>query len=195
MSEFQRSQVEAAISRATYPEDPEPAADLRTKIKRLLDTDRGLGRDKRTNDPERSNYAFFSEEAAGSGVEVRYSRYEAFALHIAFQMLIYGCPQSLAVTILRRARPRLEPKHAMIMRWGPEEPTPEQHLFLISASRRSGDCITRVEHILSATQFEQFLKKERGVFIMQIEIARTAWLINRLLRTTDPKKRGRGNRS
>jgi hypothetical protein len=44
---FKRNQVEEAISRTTYPEDRSLGVDLRTKLKRLLDTDRALGRNAR----------------------------------------------------------------------------------------------------------------------------------------------------
>lgn len=194
MKEFKRNQVEEAISRATYPEDAEPSADLRTKVKRLLETDRALERDVRTSDPARRNYAFYSEDASGSGTEVMYSAYEAFALHIAFQMLIHGCPQALAVSILRTARPKLEPRHREVLAWGAQEPSPDRYLFLISVSRRAGDGVSRKTLVLDRTQLERFLStKGRGQFMMQIEVARTAWVVNRELQKTVPRKRGRGN--
>jgi hypothetical protein len=194
MVEYKRNQVEEAISRATYPEDVEPGADLLTKLKRLLDTDRNLGRDPRSVDPEQRTYAFYSEEASGSGVEVKYSPYEALALHIAFQMLIHGCPQALAVSILRKARPKLEPRHVQMLRWGPSEPSPDKFLFLVSVSRRDGDVVTRQVDVLDRTQLERFLlSRGAGQFVMQIEVARTAWLLDRLLQKTTPKKRGRGS--
>ena len=82
--------------------------------------DRKLGCSPRAPDPGRANYAFFSGEARGSGVEVWFSEYEAFALVTALRLLEHGLPQKEAVSILRQARPRLEPKHAEIMQWDPK---------------------------------------------------------------------------
>ena len=42
MPGFKRNQVEEAISRVLEPPSPEPTSDLRTRLKRLLDTDRAL---------------------------------------------------------------------------------------------------------------------------------------------------------
>ena len=80
MSGFKRNQVEEAISRVFEPLSPEPTLNLRTRMKRLLDTDRALGRDRRSNDPKVAHYAFYSDEAPGSGREVWFSEYECFAL-------------------------------------------------------------------------------------------------------------------
>ena len=116
---FKRNQVEEAISRMSDHGAQPPSAELRTRLKRLLETDRNLGRSPRSTDPERANYAFFSAGAPGSGSEVRFSEYEAFALFTAWRFLEHGWPQASAVSILRRARPRLEPKHAEILQWDP----------------------------------------------------------------------------
>jgi hypothetical protein len=73
-----RNQVEEAISGMSDHGGQAPSVELRTKLKRLLETDRNLGRNARSTDPERANFAFFSAEAPGSGVEVQFSEYEAF---------------------------------------------------------------------------------------------------------------------
>jgi hypothetical protein len=70
MPRFKRNQVEEAISRMVDPTAEKPSADLLTRLKRLLDTDRSLGRNARSSDPEKAMYAFFSKDAAGSGFEV-----------------------------------------------------------------------------------------------------------------------------
>ena len=115
--EFKRNQVEEAISRVST--QGTPRTELETRLKRLYETDRKLGRSPRADGVERANYAFFSAEAQGSGVEVWFSEYEAFALFTALRLLEHGLPQKTAVLILRRARPQLEPKHAEIMKWDP----------------------------------------------------------------------------
>jgi hypothetical protein len=57
-------------------------------LKRLLDTDRSLGRSAKSADPEKATYAFFSQDAAGSGIEVRFQEYEAFALLTGWRFLV-----------------------------------------------------------------------------------------------------------
>ena len=106
MPEYKRNQVEEAISGVLEPNSPEPTSELRTRLKRLLETDRALGRASRSSDPERANYAFYSAEAPGSGVEVWFSDYEAFALLNGLRLMAHGWPQGLAVSILRRLRLR-----------------------------------------------------------------------------------------
>jgi hypothetical protein len=118
MAVYKRNQVEEAIARA-FLSVSEPPLDLRTKLKRLLDADRKLGRNTRVKDPLRSQFAFFSEDSPGSGVEVQFSPYEAFALVIAWQLLEHGWPQQSAVLILRQARQELEPERARILALDP----------------------------------------------------------------------------
>ena len=89
---------------------------LRTRLKRLLESDRALGRVSRANDPARANYAFFSADAQGSGVEVWFSEYEAFSLLNGLRLMEHGWPQSFAVSIMRRVRADLEKDHARILK-------------------------------------------------------------------------------
>jgi hypothetical protein len=116
MSEYKRNQVEEAISGVLEPRSPEPTTELRTRLKRLLETDRALGRGPRSSDPERANYAFYSTDAPGSGVEVWFSDYEAFALLNGIRLMGHGWPQSFAVSVMRRVRPELEKQHARILK-------------------------------------------------------------------------------
>jgi len=116
MSEFKRNQVEEAISGVLEPRSTGPTAELRTRLKRLLETDRALGRVPRSADRERTNYAFYSAEAPGSGVEVWFSEYEAFALLNGLRLMGHGWPQSFAVSVMRRVRPKLEKEHARILK-------------------------------------------------------------------------------
>jgi len=46
----------------------------------LLELDRSIGRNLRSNDAEEANFGFFSEEAPGTGAVVLFSEYDAFAL-------------------------------------------------------------------------------------------------------------------
>ena len=120
MPTFKRNQVEEAIFRAIDPAAEKPSTDLLNRLKRLLDNDRSLGRSARSADPEKATYAFFSQDAAGSGIEVRFQEYEAFALLIGWRFLEHGFPQQKAVFALRRMRRPLEQEHARIMQLDPD---------------------------------------------------------------------------
>jgi hypothetical protein len=121
MPAFKRNQVEGAISRAIDPTAEKPSADLLNRLKRLLDTDRSLGRSAKSIDPERATYAFFSQDSAGSGIEVRFQEYEAFALLTGWRLLEHGFPQQKVVLALRGMRPILEQEHARIMQLDPKD--------------------------------------------------------------------------
>jgi hypothetical protein len=117
---YKRNQVELAISNVLEPEARQPSSGLKTRIKRLLETDRGLGRNPRSNDPEKANFAFFRDAAPGSGFEVWFSTYEAFALLLGLQLMMHNWPQRFAVSVLRRVRTDLEKELNRILRIDPE---------------------------------------------------------------------------
>jgi hypothetical protein len=131
MVKFKRNQVEEAISRMLEPRSREPTSELRSRMKRLLETDRGLSRATESADPKDSDYAFYSAEAPGSGMEVWFSKYEAFALLNGLLLMKHGWPQSFAVAVMRRVRPELEKQHARILSQDP------QSLFDQEAIRRN----------------------------------------------------------
>jgi hypothetical protein len=116
MKGYKRNQVEEAISRTVGERAAQPSSELRTRMKRLLDLDRGLKRAARSADPERANYAFFSQDAPGRGGEVLFSDYDAFALLTGSRMLDHGWPQTFVVTTLRRVRQELESRHTKILK-------------------------------------------------------------------------------
>ena len=103
---YKRNQIEEAIARIFDPNCREPPSDLRTRIKRLLELDRSMGRKVRSKDPEEGNFAFFSEAAPGTGVDISFSEYEAFALINGLRIMNHGWPQSFAVSIMRQVRDR-----------------------------------------------------------------------------------------
>ena len=112
---FKRNQVEEAIAIVLEPGLAKPSSEMRTRLKRLLETDRSLGRSKRSADPERANFAFHSMEAPGRGLENWFTGYEAFALLTGLRLMRDGWPQGLAVAALRRVKPDLERHHARIL--------------------------------------------------------------------------------
>src|SRR5262245_27891753 len=112
---YKRNQIEEAISLMFEERSAEPSSTLRTRIKRLLDADRALGRNSRAKDPLLASYAFYGDDSPGRGADVLFSDYEAFALLLGMQMLNHNWPQSFAVETLRRHRPRLESTHQDIL--------------------------------------------------------------------------------
>jgi hypothetical protein len=120
MLQYKRNQVEEAIARTFGEQSARPSSELRTRLKRLLETDRSLGRNSRSADPEQSNYAFYGSESPGRGVEVWFSDYEAFALMTGLRLLQHRWPQSFPVAVLRRLRPELEREHARILKQDPK---------------------------------------------------------------------------
>jgi hypothetical protein len=140
MELFKRNQVEEAIFARLESRSREPTPEFRTRVKRLLDTDRALGRSLRSNDPERSTYAFFSDEAPGSGVEVWFSPYEALALLFGLQLMAHGWTQGFVVSVMRHVRIGLEKAHAEILK------QPWQRLTLEEQMRgaQPGDAVFNV---------------------------------------------------
>ena len=213
---FKRNQVEEAVARGSEPRTRTPSTELRTKLKRLLEMDRKLGCSPRASDPGRANYAFFSGEARGSGVEVWFSEYEAFALFTALRLLEHGLPQKEAVSILRQARPRLEPKHAEIMQWDPKiifdkkkiwenwrpgmaRLSTTRPVFLTVASRKGGRATgasseaTWEIHLIEIPQLARFLLSESAISSTLLELVRPAHDLRNSLMKTTPVKRGRGS--
>jgi hypothetical protein len=116
---FKRNQVELAIANLLEPELRQLSSGLRTRIKRLLETDRAFGCDPRSDDPEKGNYAFFREASPGSGFEVWFSSYEAFALLLALQLMVHNWPQRFVVSVMRRVRRALEKEYERILKIDP----------------------------------------------------------------------------
>jgi hypothetical protein len=105
---YKRNQIEEAIA-GTLQVKGARIGDLKLKMKRLLVTDRRLGRARHGGADRR--YAFYSHTPRGSGVEVMFSGYEAFALLAALVLLEHGIPQAKVVSILREIRSDLEAAH------------------------------------------------------------------------------------
>jgi hypothetical protein len=116
---FKRNQVEEAIACVLEPGSAKLSSEMRTKLKRLLETDRALGRSKRSADPERANFAFSGLDAPGRGLENWFTGYEAFALLIGLRLMRQGWQQGLVVAVLRRVKPHLERHHARVLRQQP----------------------------------------------------------------------------
>jgi hypothetical protein len=120
MELFKRNQVEEAIFRTLGARDERRVDELKLRLKRLLVTDRRSGRRRRSGDKVGRRYAFYSQEPPGSGVEVMFSGYEAFALLAAIMLLEHGIPQAVVVSILRQVRGDLEAAHTEGLQKDPE---------------------------------------------------------------------------
>jgi hypothetical protein len=118
MQLYKRNQVEEAIFRTLGARDAR-VDELKFRLKRLLVTDRRLGRDANSDETGDRHYAFYSREPPGSGIEVMFSGYEAFALLAAIMLLEHGLPQAGVVRVMRQVRRRFEAAHAQTLKKDP----------------------------------------------------------------------------
>lgn len=213
MGQYKRNQVEEAISQVNAEIELKPSSDLRTRLKRLLNLDRSLGRGLRDPDPARANYAFYSADAPGKGTEVLFSEYEAFALSIGIRLLESQWPQSFVVDTMRRNRPDLEREHRRILRLDEKilfdkeriqkrtessfyQGTNSAPSFLLIVSdigvrgqkSPSGPYSKIFQDPLEAFHFQL---KEAGRSCTWCELITPAWTLHRYLAATIPRQRGR----
>jgi hypothetical protein len=213
---YKRNQIELAISGLLEPKAGKLSSGLRTRIKRLLETDRALGRNKRSNDPEKANFAFFQDEAPGTGNEVWFSEYEVFALVLGLQLMQHSWTQRFAVSVLRRVRPSLEREHKRILNLDPRKlfdakaletarspgshayPTTEPALLVIvshhglSADQEDRPYACSVQRDFSSSA-EWVQKTIRGVGggSSMFELTIVAHRLAQALQQTTPQSRGR----
>jgi hypothetical protein len=209
---YKRNQIEEAITRILAPDSEKPPSELRTRIKRLLELDRSIGRKLRSNDAKEANFAFFSDQAPGTGAVISFSEYEAFALLNGLRIMEHGWPQSFAVSIMRRVRLDLEREHARILQEPPEKLFDEQ---AIRARSRPGDLAVdnadpvfltigsqaqRVDEgqtVPLATvcrglgQVSEFSRDLGATSMTLLEVATLAYRLHFDLMKTEPRRRGR----
>ena len=211
---YKRNQIEDAIARIFDPNCKKPPSELRTRIKRLLNLDRSIGRKPRSKDPEEANFGFFGEEAPGTGADVLFSEYEAFALLNGLIILNHRWPQSFAVSIMRRVRSDLEREHARILRQDPKKLFDQQAMI---AGARPGDiAVTNTDPVfltlaskaqhppdrgetapLSAVcrgmeKVGEFSRYVGASSVMMFELVTLAHVLHAELMKTKPRRRGRG---
>jgi len=206
---FKRNQIEEAIARV-FEGSARPSSETRTRLKRLLETDRGLGRSKRSADPERANFAFYSMDAPGRGVEIWFSNYEAFALLIGLQLMRHGWPQGFAVGVLRRVRPELEIQHARILTLDPADLFNQQLIFerarpgdlavgstapvflvIQSHEDRSGPSSSAL--CCGQEDLMRLIRAKVGQTSTIFELTKSIHALSYALATSKPRKRGRGS--
>ena len=204
-----RNQVEEAIVAVLERGSRQLNSQIRSRVKRLLDTDRAHGRNKRASDPEKARYAFYGGEMPGRGYENLFSEFEAFALLMALRLMGFGLPQGAVVTLLRRLRPQLERQHRQIVRLAAAGPLAEQQ---IPHQAKSGDLAfdaTDPQFIVIVSEgdrresrsvalcqgqrevFELFHRYGPGYAFTLLELVTSALALSSALAQTKPRTRGR----
>jgi hypothetical protein len=214
MDIYKRNQIEDAFSALEKGALALSPKEVKSRIKRLLDTDRTRG--AQGTDRTERHYAFFTEDAQGRGVEVQFSAYEVFALRLGLMMLDLGLPQATVVAILRATRSKLERMHRALlrididdMRLLPPEPgriagEVENPVYLvlpvaadargrIELGQRRTVAIRPARILRGHDALSEFLRKELGhahsATIM--ELTMTALRVREALSKTVPLARGR----
>jgi hypothetical protein len=212
---YKRNQIEEAISRTVEERSAKPSSALRIRLKRLLDMDRSLVHNPKSPDPNKANYAFYSGDSPGKGVEIWFSPYEAFALLTSLRLLQHGWPQSFAVGVLRRVRPQLEKQHARILKHSPKilfnDKVIQQNsrpgalyvdntdpVFLIIVSRQEsatgGDVkILSCRICRGMKEVAEFLKQEGARSYTMFDLVTSAHALSSELLKAQPRKRGRSS--
>jgi len=212
---YKRNQIEDAISKILDPRTNGSPTEIVGRIKRLLETDRARGRSARSNDPTEKNFAFYRHDAPGSGVEVWFSEYEAFALLTGLLLMANGWTQGVVVSILRQVRREMETEHTTTMKQDIAKlfdegairrdaragdiafDNTDPVLLVIAASPKTKasdgapalHCAVR-RGPAKAFEFISDSKGALGGFTM-FELASNAHRLHRELEKTEPSKRGR----
>ncbi len=210
---FKRNQVEEAIARVLELGSAKPSSELRTRLKRLLETDRALGRSKRSPDPERANFAFSGTDAPGRGLENWFTGYEAFALLTGLRLMRDRWPQGLVVAVLRRVKPDLERHHARVLSQNPlvlfdddqvrqrarpgdlvVSNTDPVFLVINSKGREHDAGANRAAICQGQAELMGFIKTwDRGQTWTVTELGTSIHDLSLALARTVPRKRGRGS--
>jgi hypothetical protein len=202
---YKRNQIEEAIVSLIAPPSEKAHAKLLTRIKRLLETDR------KAKGPV---FGFFTGKAPGTGADVLFSEYEAFALLNALRIMEHAWAQGFAVSIMRRVRADLEREHARILKQSPDKLFDQQAIFakarpgdmafdnsdpvfLTLASKAQGAADNSETSPVAAVchgmaKVGEFSSKERASSVTLLEVATLAHGLHEALQQTEPKHRGRG---
>jgi hypothetical protein len=214
MSQYKRNQIEEAISRTFGEQSAKPSSALRIRLKRLLDMDRNLVHNPKSPDPNKANYAFYSGDSPGKGVEIWFSEYEAFAVLTSLRLLHHGWPQSFAVAVLRRVRPELEKQHDRILKQDPKilfnenvirqtaqpgaiyvDNTDPVFLTIVSRqeSATEGDMKIPSRICRGMKEVSEFVKLEKARSYTMFDLVSPAHRLLSELLKAQPRKRGRSS--
>jgi hypothetical protein len=214
MKVYKRNQVEEAILRTLGARD-ERVKEVRFRLKRLLAADRRMGTDPSSGEAEAS-YAFFDQKPPGSGNEVMFSGYDAFALLAAIILLEHGLPQLTVVRVLREVRAPFAAAHAAILKRDPATLFDEAAILaqakpgmiavdntdpvflvfvrLTASSVSRSDAGTAMAVCRGIEELMAFIKKHSapGAGATYFELAGVMYTMAANLAQTKPIKRGRG---
>jgi hypothetical protein len=209
---YKRNQIEEAIALTLNEAPSGQNRTIKTWIKRLLDVDRHRGQRIEAGDPEESTFAFFTEEAQGSGVQVMFSAYEAFAVLQALKLMNHNWTQEVVVSLLRAARSDLERCHARILRTDPSQlfapelirqrnqngnyvaTSSDPHFLLIVSDAKIRDekrVLPYAKVFRGEIDAFRFMLKEPGRSATWFELVQPACELQEHLNQTQPSKRGR----
>ena len=128
MTKYKSNQVREAIF-WTLGAEGERAREITLRLRRLYAADRGLGWRPRSHDQAEHHYAFFSDAPPGTGADILFTDYEAFASLAAVMLLEHGLPQVTVIRLLRRLRPQLESIHKENLAKDPDQLFDEKALL------------------------------------------------------------------
>jgi len=205
---YKRNQVVEAIAGVLQHGSTTLDPRLRSRVKRLLEIDRGRGRNRRSKDPEQARFAFYSAAMPGRGYENQFSEFETFSLLTGLRLMEHGWPQGTVAALLRRLRPELEKHHARILRQPLSTLSDEQQrlaarpgdlvvgnldpLFVVIVSEQ-GRRRSRSVALCSGQRevFELFHKYVPGYAFTLMEVATSVHVLSSILAQTQPRPRGR----
>jgi hypothetical protein len=208
---YKRNQVEEAILRVFNASPLKAGPRTRSQLKRLLDTDRRLGRRRRSGNREHANYGFYSVEGPGRGVEIEFSKYEAFALLIGLRLMQHSWRQGHVVSVLRKLRPQLEKLHAHVLRQNPRAlfdkwlirqqarpgglgVTNTAPVFLAISGAREGHSGSNPAAICRGPEVMKFIHAQPlGQSSTVCELVSSIVALSHVLAKTKPSKRGRAS--
>ncbi len=208
------NQVQEAIFR-TLGADGKRTDEIRFRLQRLRAADRNLGRRPRSPNEADRVYAFYGDDPPGTGVDILFTSYEAFALLAAIMLLEHGLPQSTVVKLMRQIRSELQLAHAQTLEKDPSElfdqnavrahaqpgmiafystaPVILIFLKLTGSSADSQSTGTIASICRNIPQLGQFMKKysSPGTGFSIFEFSRLIHLLEENLSQTRAAKRGR----
>jgi hypothetical protein len=209
------NQVQEAIFR-TLGADGKRADEIRFRLQRLRAADRNLGRRPRSPNEADRVYAFHGDDRPGTGIDILFTSYEAFALLAAIMLLEHGLPQTTVVKLMRQIRGELQVAHAQTLEMDPSElfdqngiraqakpgmiafdsiaPVILVFLKLTGSSADSQSAGTIASICRNNLQLGQFMKKygSPGTGFSIFEFSRLIHLLEESLSQTRAVKRGRG---
>ena len=211
MSQHKSNQVREAIF-STLGADGERAREITLRLRRLCAADRGLGRRPRSHDQAEHHYAFFSDAPPGTGADILFTDYEAFASLAALMLLEHGLPQETVIRLLRRLRPQLERIHKENLTKEPRQLFDEKALLdlakpgmiafestepvILAFARLTGSSVEEEEHgpsvCVDPNQLVRFMRTQPpGAGISVFDFSRLVHALANNLLHADAIKRGR----